>query len=144
MGRTHGELTFQATQLITGHGYFKGYTQRIGKTENGKCSFCGDDREDNQHVLFDCQEWEEERGKMMGKFGARIDSLGAMMRGMTVDPRKWDAVLEFSNRVMDRKERVEREEQADSRRDRLMAETERILRELREIRASGEPAHGED
>lgn len=55
-----------------------------------------------------------------------------MMRGMTADPRKWDAVLEFSRRVMDMKERVEREEQADSRRYRLIAETESILRELRE------------
>lgn len=36
--RGHEELTYQATQLITGPGCFKGYIHRIGKTDNGKCS----------------------------------------------------------------------------------------------------------
>lgn len=61
MGRSHGELTFQATQLVTGHGCIKGYTHRIGKTEDSKCSFCGQTPENNVHVLMDCREWREER-----------------------------------------------------------------------------------
>lgn len=55
-GRNHGELTYQMTQLITGHGCFKGYTHRIGKTSDSKCSFCGHVREDNRHVLIECEE----------------------------------------------------------------------------------------
>lgn len=61
-----------------------------------------------------------------------------MMRGMTADPRKWDAVVEFSTRIMDRKEEVERKEQAELRRGRLIAETERIIGEIR--RRTGQPA----
>lgn len=76
IGRTHGELTFQVTQPITDHGCFKGYTHRIGKTENGECSFCKDSWEDNLHVLFDYQEWREEREKLMREFGGRIESPG--------------------------------------------------------------------
>lgn len=77
MGRSHGELTFQATQLITDHGCFKGYTQRIGKTENGEYSFCNHNWEDNVHVLFDCREWEGERERMlMREFGGRLGVAG--------------------------------------------------------------------
>lgn len=54
------------------------------------------------------------------------------MRGMAADPRKWGAMLEFSTKVMDRKEVIEREEQMDRRRERLIRETGQMLRELRD------------
>lgn len=74
----------------------------------------------------------------MREFWGRIESLGAMIGGMTADPCKWDAVVEFSNRIMDRKEEVEREEQAELRRGRLIAETERSIGETRG--RTGQPA----
>lgn len=54
--------------------------------------------------------------------------MGALLRGVATDPKKWDAMLEFSKKVIDRKEEVEREQQADERRNRLLRETEEILR----------------
>lgn len=127
--REHGELTYQATQLITGHGCFKGYTNRIGKTDNSKCSFCGNDWEDNLHVLFDCDEWREHRERLIREFGGGgVESLGAIMRGMVSNPRKWAAVLEFVSKVMDRKSVVEREEEAERRREKLIRETVDLLR----------------
>lgn len=54
-----------------------------------------------------------------------------LMRGMAADPTKWRAIMEFSKRVMDRKEEVEREEKADARRAMLIRETEEILGDLR-------------
>lgn len=130
IGRAHGELTYQATLLLTEHGCFKGYTHRIGKTENG--SFCEHNWEDNVHVLFDCHKWREEKEKLTLEFEGRIESLGAIMRGMAEDPRKWGAMLEFSTKVMDKKEEVKREEQTEMRRKRLIRETEEMLRGLRE------------
>lgn len=56
MGRNHGELSFQATQLITGHGCFKEYTHRIGKSANSRCSVCDHELENNSHVLTECRE----------------------------------------------------------------------------------------
>lgn len=53
--------------------------------------------------------------------------MGALLRGVATDPKKWDAMLEFSKKVIDRKEEVEREQQADERRNRLLRETEEIL-----------------
>lgn len=91
-------------------------------------------------IVVNGKEREREREKLMREFGGRFESLGAMMRGMTADPRKWEVVMEFSNGVIDRKEEVKREEQAESRRERLVSETERILREMR--RRIGQAAIG--
>lgn len=128
--RSHGELTYQATQIITGHDCFKGYTHRIGKAENSKCSFCKHEMEDNGHVLLKCEEWGEEREELKLAFGRRVNSLGAMLRGAATDPKKWNAMLIFSKKVMDRKEEVEREEQAEARKSRLIRETEELLGEV--------------
>lgn len=115
IGRNHGELTFQMTQIITGHGCFKGYPHRIGKTEESGCSFCGREVEDNVHVLAECTKWREEREGLERSFGGRVRSLGALLRGMAADPGKWRATTVFARAVMDRKERMEREEQARAR-----------------------------
>lgn len=121
VGRNHGELTFQATQLITGHSCFRGYTHRIGKTENSQCSFCGRIVEDNVHVLIECHEWREERA------GKGVWREGRIVGGAVT--RKWKAMLEFAKKVMHTKEEVEREKQAEARQKRLIRETEEILGE---------------
>lgn len=126
-GRNHCKLKYQMTQLITGHGCFKGYTHRIGKSKDSKCSFCGHEREDNRHVLIECDEWRGEREELRVAFGGEVRSLGAMLRGMVTDPRKWDAAIEFSRKVMNKKEEVEREEQAEARYALLIKETEELL-----------------
>lgn len=126
-GRNHGELTYQMTQLIMGHGFFRGYTHRIGKASDSKCSFCGHTKEDNRHVLLECEEWREERETLKTAYGGKMESLGAMLRGMAADPHKWDAALEFSRKIMDRKEEVEREEQTEERYVKLIRSIEEIL-----------------
>lgn len=125
--RGHGELTFQDTQLLTGHGCFKGYTHRIGKTDDGACSFCGSNWEDNGHVLFDCSEWRGERETLTREFGGEVRSLDALMRGMVSHPKKWGALIDFADRVMRKKAEVEREEEAERRREELLRETKELL-----------------
>lgn len=86
--------------------------------------------------MFDCGEWREERETLTQAYGGRVESLGAVMRGMVADPRKWVALLEFAAKVMN-KEEVEREEQAERRRDEELRETEELLGGLR--RRAGQP-----
>lgn len=129
--RGHGELTFEVTQLITGHGCFKGYTHKIRKTDDSKCSFCEELREDNVHVLLECREWRREREKLETAYGGEIGSLGALLRGMAADPGKWNAAVEFAGVIMDRKEIVEREEQVEARHRELIRETRELLGETR-------------
>lgn len=128
--RSHGELTYYATQIITGHGCFREYTYRIGKTDNNRCRFCEHSIENNIHVLVNCEEWKENRERLTSGFGRKVESLGIMMKGMVADPNKWNAVLEFCKTVMSRKEVVEREEQADARREVLIRETRQMLDDM--------------
>lgn len=48
------------------------------------------------HVLVDYDEWREERDRLTLVFGKKVESLGMMMRRMTANPLKWNAVLEFT------------------------------------------------
>lgn len=129
VNRSHSELTYQATQIITGHGCFRGYTHRIGKSENDRCGFCGTNRENNMHVLIECENWREERAKLSYVYGREVISLGAIMRGMVADSHTWNAVffIKFAKMVMDKKEEIETEEQNDNRRRRLIEESESVL-----------------
>lgn len=72
VGRNHGDLTYQATQLITGHGWFRGHTHRIGKADSDRCSFCGAAGEDNVHVLVECEEWREERDRLTRAYERQV------------------------------------------------------------------------
>lgn len=103
ISREFGEQMYQATQLITGHGCFRGYTHRIGKTENGWCKHCEGILDDNIHVIFDCPQWREDWKILMETLGENVDSLGALLRGMATSESKWTAVLIFANKIMTKK-----------------------------------------
>lgn len=134
VGRNHVELTYQATQLITGHGCFRGYrgyTHTIGKADSDRCSLCGTAGEDNVHVLVECEEWRKERDRLTRAYGRQVRSLGAMMRRMVANPLKWKTALEFAKEVMDRKEVMERQKQTDDRRNKVILEARRMLKDWR-------------
>lgn len=61
LDREEGELTFEVTQMLTGHGVFKKYLWRINKIENPGCCFCNAAYQDNIHLLAVCPKWREER-----------------------------------------------------------------------------------
>lgn len=121
MRREHGELTFWATQLITGHGCFRAYTYRIGKFNRMNCDFCNAVIDDNIHTLVECNGWTEERNRLTEALNCRVSSLRTILQGITGNERKWHAFIEFCS-VMGRKEQREREEQSRERRERIIEE----------------------
>lgn len=113
IAREYGELMCQMTQLITEHGSFRGYTHRIGKTEDSLCKFCGDTMNDNIHVIFDCPQWREDRKVLMEALGGNVHSLGALLRGIANSESKWNAVLTYANKVMTEKSETKRKEEQE-------------------------------
>lgn len=122
MGREHGELTYWATQMITGHGCFRAYTHRIGESSKTSCDFCEAVIDDNLHNLIECKEWAEERNRLAEALGYQIRSLGTVLREITGSEGKWRAFMEFCDRVMSVREEREREEHTRERRERLVEE----------------------
>ncbi|GJQ87652.1 hypothetical protein Trydic_g5741 [Trypoxylus dichotomus] len=54
-------LSYQATQLVTGHGNFGAYLHRIGRRDSADCECGGEDTAG--HVLFDCPYTEDWRSR---------------------------------------------------------------------------------
>lgn len=55
------ETTFHLTQLLTGHGCFGTYLERIGKLPSPTCPYCGDPVDTSVHTFFICHIWDEYR-----------------------------------------------------------------------------------
>lgn len=110
-------------QVITGHGCFRAYTHKIGKSERTNCDFCEAIIDDNTHTLIECKEWTEDRNVLTGVLGCPIRSLKIVLQEITRSKEKWKAFTEFCGRVMRSKEEKERERQITERRERLIEET---------------------
>lgn len=109
--RGHGELTYRLTQLMTGHGCFNKYLERIKKAPNAICSHCGDplEEDDAAHTLLKCVAWNQQREKLRKSIG-QVEKESLVTR-MLAKRENWIAVQEFAEEVMKKKEDAERERQ---------------------------------
>ncbi|GJQ86212.1 hypothetical protein Trydic_g12477 [Trypoxylus dichotomus] len=60
-GKLGVALSYQATQLVTGHGNFGAYLHRIGRRDSANCECGGEDTAG--HVLFNCPYTEDWRSR---------------------------------------------------------------------------------
>lgn len=60
IGRQHGELTYNMTQFLTGHGCFGSYLKLMNRAKTGECHMCHQ-TETARHMLFECGGWSTER-----------------------------------------------------------------------------------
>lgn len=58
--RKYGIWNFELTQFLTGHGPFKNYTVRIGKSDTNLCNYCGE-VDSAEHTVLHCERWIEMR-----------------------------------------------------------------------------------
>lgn len=111
MERGHGcSLTFQMTQLITGHGVFRHYLWRMGKREDSKCQYCNTQNQDSLHCLSSCSQWKDARLELRAKLCIAEVSLKSVIGAIICSPRKWKAFSEFSNVVISNMSNDERKE----------------------------------
>jgi hypothetical protein len=108
VNRTHREMTFRLTQLMTGHGCFNRFLRRIGRAPSVGCSHCGptdelgDEEDDAHHTLQRCEVFECDRECLVLTIGP-FDS-GDLVRLMLESPANWRAVVTFVEDVMSTKE----------------------------------------
>lgn len=101
-------VTFRLTQILTGHGCFGVYLNRIGRETTPRCHHCDCDRDDAQHTLEVCPAWENYRVPLVAKIGTDL-SLPNVVKTMLHDTGAWKAVITFCENVMKQKENAERE-----------------------------------
>ncbi|CAB3221284.1 unnamed protein product [Arctia plantaginis] len=101
-------VTYRLTQMLTGHGCFGEYLNRIGREATAQCHHCGSDRDSAQHTLEDCPAWESERRVLVGQIGRNL-SPPALIAAMLASGEGWAAAVSFCEDVMLQKEAAERD-----------------------------------
>jgi hypothetical protein len=91
--------------VLTGHGCFGEYLQRIGKERTARCHHCAG-QDSAQHTLEECPAWDEEREDLTAVMGQDL-SLPTLISLMLRDKDRWRVALSFCEEVIKQKERAE-------------------------------------
>lgn len=67
----HRKVDYFLTQAMTGHGSFKTYTFRIGKSQDEACEYCGE-KDTPAHTIFTCERWGVDRQELKLEFGTAV------------------------------------------------------------------------
>ena len=108
-----GCITYRLTQILTGHGCFGEYLNRIGREVTAQCHHCPCDRDSAQHTLEDCPAWQSIRADLVAQVGQDL-SPPSLITAMLKSEDNWMAAVSFCESVMLQKESAERDrERAD-------------------------------
>lgn len=103
--RKHGEVGYYLTQFLTGHGYFRSYLKKIGKSTDTKCLYCQNDEEDDvKHTFFVCGRWQHFRDDLVLSIGEPTPE--TIVAKMTQTEGNWEAISTFVTLVLKEKERT--------------------------------------
>jgi len=101
--RKWGSIKYHLTQFLTGHGCFNAYLLKYKKREDAVCMYCGYAQDDVEHTFIVCDRWWRQRRELEVKLGRAITP-ERMLEGMLEKRKKWNAVVNFINAVLSRKE----------------------------------------
>lgn len=104
------EIDYFTAQVLTGHGSFKQYTKRIGKTADAVCVYCGEEEDTVEHTIFACPRWEEERRQAATNVGNHI-SVENLVPIMVTKREDWRTMRNMFKNIMSKKEVDERAQQ---------------------------------
>jgi len=111
VNQSYEETMFQLTQLLTGHGCFNRYLNRISCATASRCFLCGppdsysEEDDDAFHTLISCEAFERTRDELclvIGSFWPR-----ELVARMLESPSNWDSGIHFAESVMRSKEEAE-------------------------------------
>lgn len=105
--RSKGGITFHMAQVITNHGCFGDYLNRIGKENSAGCHHCTSRRDDADHTLARCPAWQEERNSLKEAVGNNL-AIRAILGRILEEETAWQSFADFCGTVMRRKEEAER------------------------------------
>lgn len=102
----HRRTDYFVTQALTGHGSFKKYTFKIGKSNDDICAYCPNTSDTPEHTIFHCVRWVNERMRL--DIDVNVDNL---RENMLSNKEVFEKITSFLKAVMKAKEKEERERQ---------------------------------
>lgn len=110
--RAHGQVNYQLTQALTGHGCFMAYLERFKRSESAACLLCGHIPDDAQHAIFECQSTTNERSQLSEVLGDEMCVEG-LVPAMLRNEQTWTAVSVYIRQIVDGKREAEQAEKAN-------------------------------
>ena len=109
--RKHGEVNYQLSQFLTGHGSFRAYLYKIKKVEDAECSYCREAADTVQHTMYECARWVQARWRLASELTVEFTPENTIA-AMLADPSSWEAVNTYVVTVINQKETDERKAEA--------------------------------
>ena len=100
----HRRTCYEVTQVLSGHGSFGTYTQRLQKTD-ANCVYCNE-IDDVEHTIFHCPRWHARRMHATLLLGSDLTPRN-MVQKMMSSADAWETVQEMLKEIMREKEREE-------------------------------------
>lgn len=98
-GRTHGDLDYYFTQVISGHGCFRSYLYKYKHDISPFCPSCTEVEETAEHVFFDCPRFREVRDRCEEKVRRRLTP-ESLIDTIVQNQEYWDAVKSMAAIIM--------------------------------------------
>lgn len=99
--RSHGDVTFELSQFLTGHGNFAAYLKRFKIQEEDKCIYC-QQLDTPKHTFFQCVRWQDVRSRCWESLGAE-QSENTIISEMLKDKKRWDCVSSLITEIVKKK-----------------------------------------
>lgn len=96
--RKKGEVDHWVTQILTGHGAFNTYLNRIGKRTSGRCGTCPEEADSPEHVVFQCPRWSQPRTTCYGATGTLTPE--NLVPTMLENEGNWSAVSRLAHLIL--------------------------------------------
>lgn len=107
--RTHGQLNYHLTQMLTGHGAFNEYLNRFRRRTTAKCSYCNSRTDSAEHTIFKCQAWNGHRGyRWTTTTGEPLNPDNVVME-MLSNKTRWRQICNVISKILTTKEQDDRE-----------------------------------
>ena len=109
--RRHGQTSYRLTQLLTGHGCLRSYLARFGLSDIASCPLCNEEQDDAEHALFHCPAHATDRWRLRCTHGVEWRPGHELVTAMLDNKHCWLAVANFMEKLIKRRELLERERQ---------------------------------
>lgn len=96
--RQHGEIDYYLAQLLSGHGYFRSYLHRIGKSASAECLYCPGSADSAEHTFFECGQWWQSKLELEIETGpVTADNIVEVMLERS---EQWNLVSQWTRSVL--------------------------------------------
>ena len=84
-------MNLPSTQILTGHGVFATYRERIGKQDNSRCMYCEEEEDNPKHTVLHCRRLQQQREELTRWVEGNLE-VEKVIEAMLGDENTWKEI----------------------------------------------------